>query len=273
MKYKAGDVVKLRDDLEDGEYYDKLGFHARMRWMKNQPIKIINIDKDGDYETEYNWYISDEMIQGLWGECKGITYEPYKEKANKYKLIEVLNKIANGELKEGTKVNLIADDYLKKLYYDGELIRFVASGNIYAFTPKDINDEDEYELIEPQEPTECEHEWKIGGIRDTIDPLEVVAFQHCEKCGMTKIMETKNQENHKEAEHFRDDTKIIEPTDNTTEKIEELKQLDMDFAEIDFSSHEEYARCAIQVLARKMTKQIDKLNEVIRKLNKEDNNE
>ena len=239
MKYKAGDVVKLRDDLEDGKKYGTIRYAREMDFIKGKPMELIAkttvfencyITKD---ENDVEWYISDEMIQGLWGECKGITYEPYKEKPNKYKLIEVLNKIANGELKEGTKVNLIADDYLKKLYYDGELIRFVASDNIYAFTPKDINDEDEYELIEPN------HFADVGGM----------------------------------AKHLREDAKMIEPTDNTTEKIEELKQLDMDFAEIDFSSHEEYARCAIQVLARKMTKQIDKLNEVIRKLNKEDNNE
>ena len=232
MKYKAGDVVKLRDDLEDGKKYGTIRYAREMDFIKGKPMELIAkttvfencyITKD---ENDVEWYISDEMIQGLWGECKGITYEPYKEKTNKYKLIEVLNKIANGELKEGTKVNLIADDYLKKLYYDGELIRFVASDNIYAFTPKDINDEDDYELIEPY------HYADVGGI----------------------------------AKHLREDTKMIEDTDNT--KIEELKQLDMDFSEIDFSSHEEYARCAIQVLAREMIKQIGKLNEVIRVLNK-----
>ena len=71
---------------------------------------------------------------------------------------------------------------------------------------------------------------------------------------------------HQEVELIEPDKDIDVPT---TEKIEELKQLDMDFAEIDFASHEEYARCSIQVLARKMMKQIDKLNEVIRYINKE----
>ena len=168
------------------------------------------------------------MIQGLWGECKGITYEPYKEKPNKYKLIEVLNKIANGELKEGTKVRCNGYNYeYRKLHRD--------SGK----NTLDLYSEHNASLINTAYLT-------------TALSLEVELI---------------------EPHHIRDDTKIIEPTDNTTEKIKELKQLDMDFAEIDFSSHEEYARCAIQVLARKMTKQIDKLNEVIRKLNKGDNNE
>ena len=222
MKYKAGDVVKLRDDLEGGEYYDKLGFHARMCWMKNQPIKIINIDKDGDYKTEYNWYLNDEMIEGLWEECKGITYEPYKEKTNKYKLIDILNKIADGELKEGTQI----------------------IWDVYEYTYKKGDCYDEY------------LERKVDEF-NYVDIIDDMALRHLNA-------EVELIEPH----HIRDDTKIIEPTDNTTEKIEELKQLDMDFAEIDFSSHEEYARCAIQVLARKMTKQIDKLNEVIRVLNK-----
>ena len=70
------------------------------------------------------------------------------------KLIDILVMISKGELKEGTKVNLITDDYTTYLWFDGEVIRFVASDDIYAFTCKDINDEDEYELIETEEEIE-----------------------------------------------------------------------------------------------------------------------
>ena len=122
-KYKVGDIVKLSTG-EKGTITKAWGRYSA----------TIG---DDDYD-EYNF--DEKEIIGLW--------EGYKPKL---KLIDILNKIANGELKEGTKVNLIADDYLTKLYYDGELIRFVASDNIYAFTCKDINDEDEYELIEPND--------------------------------------------------------------------------------------------------------------------------
>ena len=140
------------------------------------------------------------------------------------RLIDILNKIANGELKEGTKV----------------------IWDVYEYTYKKGDCYDEY------------LERKVDEF-NYVDIIDDMALRHLNA-------EVELIEPH----HIRDDTKMIEPTDNTTEKIKELKQLDMDFAEIDFSSHEEYARCAIQVLAREMIKQIDKLNEVIRKLNKEE---
>lgn len=203
--YKVGDVVKLRDDLEVNKFYGKTKLNEAMvnAIGKKAEIKeIVKYKNKDEYYAKFasryggNWFISDEMIEGLWEECNSVN-----SSVKKYKLIDILNKIANGELKEGTKVNLIADDYLIKLYYDGKLIRFVASDNIYAFTPKDINNEDEYELIEP--------------------------------------------------DHFADIGKMVEPTDNT--KIEEL---DPDNYNLDN-------------LSLIVTDTFKKLNEVIRKLNKE----
>ena len=269
MKYKAGDVVKLRDDLKHDKYYGDTRYDKRMDIMKNNPIEIKKATQQDVYlvfdNENLTWFITDEMIEGLWEECKGITYEPYKEKTNKYKLIDILNKIANGELKEGTKVKWDIFEYTYKKDQWGECYLERKKGEYDISSILDDmylrNLTSEVELIEPDhftdvgkmaEPTECEHEWKIGGIRDTIDPLEVVAFQHCEKCGMTKIMETKKQENHKEAEHFRDDTKILEPTDNT--KIEEL-----DINALTWNDLLDYQK--LEIL-------FDKLNEVIRYINK-----
>ena len=236
MKYKVGDIVKLRDDLD---LYTNYGYgwscNSNMLELKGQKVTITRAWKNyyDIAEDDGKWGWTDGMIEGLWEECKGIAYEPYEEKTNKLKLIDVLNKITNGELKEGTKVKI--DEYI----YDVEIFS--------PITPLDkefLNTE--VELIEPQEPTECEHEWKNYEIHRIGEGL-TRKYRRCEKCRL--------EEN-------------IEPTDNT--KIEELKQLDMDFAEIDFASHEEYAICSIQVLAREMIKQIDKLNEVIRKINKEE---
>ena len=165
-KYNVGDVVKLRDDLENRKFYGGIIYNDEMDIMRNEPIEIKKVYNDVCYEVydecHKDWILSDEMIQGLWEECK--SSEQVSKSEGKLKLIDVLNMIARGELKEGTKVNLIADDYLTKLYYDGELIRFVASDNIYAFTPKDINDEDEYELIEPND---------FGGADKTIEPSKI----------------------------------------------------------------------------------------------------
>lgn len=207
-KYKVGDIVKL----STGE---RATITRMFRDNVNEVFRYSATIGDDDYD-EYN--LDEKEIVGPWEECKpseqvekynehtldALRYAVDNKLEPKYKLIDILNKIANGELKEGTVV--VWDDveypYKNKCLYgaDGEkLFYWINTGNL----------NDKVELIEPQEPT-----------------------------------------------------------DNTTEKIEELKQLDMDFAEIDFASHEEYARCSIQVLAREMIKQIDKLNEVIRYINK-----
>ena len=207
-KYNVGDVIKLRDDLEDGEQYGSSDYLEEMGIMKNKPITILKIPKlfkdcyEVVDETGENWFLSDEMIEGLWEECK--------EKQDKLKLIDVLNMIAKGELKEGTKVKYKGAEFI---YEDNELYDDDGD-NICCYMCDRFDLTIEVELIEP--------------------------------------------------DHFTDDGKMAEPA-----KIEELKELDMDFSEIDFQSHEEYARCAIQVLARHMIKQIDKLNEVIRAINKE----
>ena len=95
-KYNVGDVVKLRDDLEVGKEYGRINFATKMEELKNKPVEIFYRGFQGDYTVQKGWIINDEMIEGLWEECK--------EKQDKLKLIDVLNMIARGELKEGTKV-------------------------------------------------------------------------------------------------------------------------------------------------------------------------
>ena len=238
-KYNVGDVVKLRDDLEDGEYYGEVAYNKSMDDMRNKPIKICEkCMEDKSYLVEddvYEWYLTDEMIEGLWEECKP-----------KLKLIDVLNMIAKGELKEGTKVGLRNNVYTFERHYwnDASLSLFRSNGKQSVFEDFCLSHilNDEVELIEPP----CEHEW-LDWETHRMGEGRIRRYRRCNKCGL---------------EEETDVGKSIEPS-----KIEELKQLDMDFAEIDFQSHEEYARCAIQVLARHMIKQIDKLNEVIRKIN------
>ena len=137
----------------------------------------------------------------------------------KLKIIDILNKIANGELKEGTKVK-----WRDNIYDSGyELFSDVSMVHL----------NDEVELIEPQEPKECEHEWKEYGVYNIITE-ENKHFRKCIKCDLEEE---------------------IKLTDNT--KIEELDKEEMLYLTL---------QCAIAVLT-------DKLNEVIRYINKEDNNE
>jgi hypothetical protein len=137
------------------------------------------------------------------------------------KLIDILNKIANGELKEGTKVII---DELEYIYREG-----LEDTNILFKNGWEIGNYDifqminaEVELIEPDdfadvgkmaEPTECEHEWSkysIGRFGRTEN------YRRCKKCGM----------------HEED----IEPTDNT--KIEELDAYELDLLKIFYKLNE-----------------------------------
>jgi hypothetical protein len=68
------------------------------------------------------------------------------------RLIDILNKIANGELKEGTKVKLLYDDTIYELYCD-DLIREEDNRPFFDLYSFEVFRE-EVELIEPQEPTD-----------------------------------------------------------------------------------------------------------------------
>lgn len=215
MKYKVGDIVKLRDDLEDGKMYGVNDFVDSMECLKNKPLEIIDKNSNG-YEIKESIYdITDEMIEGLWEESyqqvkkddkQAITgdKDTVQQVTGKLKLIDVLNKIADGELKEGTKVihKGIKYTYRKNQsspvgydLYDEDNLDTLGE-NCFVSDITDI-----CELIEPQEPTECEHEWEEYGMYNT-KTKEVKHFRKCIKCDLEEE---------------------IEPTDNTTEKIEELR--------------------------------------------------
>ena len=228
-KYNVGDIVKLRDDLEDGEQYGSSDYLEEMGIMKNKPITILKIPKlfkdcyEVVDETGENWFLSDEMIEGLWEECKP-----------KLKLIDVLNMIAKGELKEGTKVKYKNIEWEYKTFGKEGEKDLVDKANFTLFEQFYMDAlSEEVELIEP----ECKHEWNsagklCGGIQTT--------HKVCKICGL---------EEETEDNHFADVGKMAEPTDNT--KIEELDKEEMLCLTL---------QCAIAVLT-------DKLNEVINKVN------
>ena len=221
-KYNFGDVVKLRDDLEAGEKYGKDCFVKEMDVMKNNPVKIIDVN-ESDYLTNYGWYVTDEMIEGLWEECK--------EKQDKLKLIDVLNMIAKGELKEGTKFVYRGNMYI---WEDNAILN---TTNLDAFDIADRSDLNmELELIEPP----CEHEWKDIETHRMGEGI-IRRFRRCVKCGL---------EEETEDNHFADVGKMAEPT-----KIEELKY---DVTDLDcLGIHNKTISINIA----------DKLNEVIRMVN------
>jgi hypothetical protein len=139
----------------------------------------------------YDWQITEERIEGLWEECKP-----------KYKLIDILNKIANGELKEGTKVEL--------------------GNKTYAWDSIECCLYNENEYFMCLDPMKC--------LNDEVELIE--------------------------PNHSPDVGKMAEPTDNT--KIEELV-----VDETDINCLGIHSKTILLNI-------IDKLNKVIRYINKED---
>ena len=135
-KYNVGEMVKLRNDLEEGKYYGAIKFLTGMKELQNKPIQIKHIDP---YDNTYvvgidNWWISDEMIEGFWRENKP-----------KLKMINVLDMIANGELKEGTKFVYRGDMYI---WEDNMILNTTNYATFDIADRSDLNTE--LELIEPE---------------------------------------------------------------------------------------------------------------------------
>ena len=137
---------------------------------------------------------------GLCESCRKVE-EQEKKLDNKYKLIDILNKIANGELKEGIKVKLLNGD---------EYILSECRGLV---------DEEGKDIFET---------YNLKVLNTAVELIE--------------------------PDHFPDVGKMAEPTDNTTEKIYELK----DWYELPDGLTSDEKR---QIIWKK-------LNEVIRYINK-----
>lgn len=62
LKYKVGDLIILRDDLEDYETYGDYSYNSSMSYLRNaySQINCINYGS-GTYDID-GWYITDEMI-------------------------------------------------------------------------------------------------------------------------------------------------------------------------------------------------------------------
>lgn len=67
MKYKVGDKVKVREDLEIGETYGGLTFSVQMREYRGQIVTIKTADDDSYQieEDELNWYWTEEMLEDI----------------------------------------------------------------------------------------------------------------------------------------------------------------------------------------------------------------
>ena len=64
MKFKAGDKVRLRDNLELEKYYGKLKFLSSMENLKGKELTIDGMTSQGNYVLEESCFIfSEEMLE------------------------------------------------------------------------------------------------------------------------------------------------------------------------------------------------------------------
>lgn len=68
MKYKVGDMVKIREDLIESEWYGYEYFSEYMKGFLGKVCTISDIDEDAyilkEDEGTWKWRWSDEMIEG-----------------------------------------------------------------------------------------------------------------------------------------------------------------------------------------------------------------
>ena len=69
-KFQIGDKVRLRDDLEVGEYYGEIKFLSGMKELQGKELTIDCIDKDGDYTLKEGcyYYYSEEMLEKVFSD-------------------------------------------------------------------------------------------------------------------------------------------------------------------------------------------------------------
>ena len=68
MKYKVGDKVKIRKDLEMGKAYGVLKFTPKMCDFRGKIARITEVNSDGEYRIDLSphcFYWTDEMLEDV----------------------------------------------------------------------------------------------------------------------------------------------------------------------------------------------------------------
>ena len=87
MKYKIGDKVLVRSDLEEGKKYGDEVVMSDMLFFKGKIVTIEHVDHPNDYrikEDPDQWHWTDEMFDEKESEEIKSEYLPYCEKIDEY---------------------------------------------------------------------------------------------------------------------------------------------------------------------------------------------
>ncbi len=105
MKYKVGDKVRVRKDLEIGKTYDDLTFNRAMETFKGRTLTIKSLDitfyKLEEDEFKFSW--SESMLEAVkatkYITIKEKTLKKYQDKAKKNFELFVETALKNENLK------------------------------------------------------------------------------------------------------------------------------------------------------------------------------
>ena len=177
-KYKVGDKITLKKDLNIMDSFEGTCFVDSMEKYKTLPLTIIKIPEDNLYETkgtaddDTNWYVRTEMIEGKWNEVMNIS-----------KALECM--------KQGMKVRATQWNEDEYIYYENENI-LDENDLIYHIDGRDL----EYEWVEYIEKEEVKQE-KLEKLRDYyIDTkdAELLALLRDLKKSVNKLIDVYNGE-------------------------------------------------------------------------------
>ena len=93
MKYKVGDVVKVRSDLSAKKIYDKIGVTTDMLNYKGKVVHIEEVIENRYHIKENNkkWYWTDKMLEPLTEEDINKYFEEHIKNFKDYRKVIIIN--------------------------------------------------------------------------------------------------------------------------------------------------------------------------------------
>lgn len=108
MKYKVGDKVRVREDLEVGKSYNGCYFESSMAKLKGKVVEIVDLDDESYFIKEDKYYWTEEMFSGLAEEPRNLI--PQIAEMLGVKIGEKFKISKNSDVFEFTKDKLIGID-------------------------------------------------------------------------------------------------------------------------------------------------------------------
>lgn len=142
MKYKVGDKVKVREDLQAGKEYNSCYCNEEMTEMAGKIVTIKEANKTRYRLEEYDYNWVDEMFEGLADDPK----EPKKRKSKKDD--EVISELAKAFNNINNEIKGLSENINKRTMYDDvmqeQIIKKIKEVPLDELTTKVEADVDQY---------------------------------------------------------------------------------------------------------------------------------